>query len=55
LEKCIEFNKDHAYAHYNLGIAYYVLKDRFSANMKVDVLQKLNPELAEKLRNIIKR
>jgi tetratricopeptide (TPR) repeat protein len=55
LEKCIELKDDHAYAHYNLGIAYYVLKDRFSANMKVDVLQKLNPELAEKLRNIIKR
>lgn len=55
LEKCIELNSDHAYAHYNLGIAYYVLKDRFSANMKVDVLQRLNPELAVKLRDIINK
>ena len=55
LEKCIELNGDHAYAHYNLGITYYVLKDKFSANMKVDVLQRLNPELAMKLRNIISR
>lgn len=55
LEKCVELKEDHAYAHYNLGIAYYVLKDRYSANMKVDVLQKLNPELAEKLRNIVNK
>jgi len=55
LEKCVELKKDHAYAHYNLGIAYYVLKDKFSANMKVDVLQRLNPELAAKLRDIISR
>ncbi len=55
LEKCIELKKDHAYAHYNLGITYYVLKDKFSANMKVDVLQRLDPELAIKLRNIISR
>ena len=55
LEKCIELKEDHAYAHYNLGITYYVLKDKFSANMKVDVLQRLNPELAMKLRNIINR
>jgi tetratricopeptide (TPR) repeat protein len=55
LVKCIELKEDHAYAHYNLGITYYVLKDRFSANMKVDVLQRLNPELAAKLRNIISR
>jgi tetratricopeptide (TPR) repeat protein len=55
LEKCIELKQDHAYAHYNLGITYYVLKDKFSANMKVDVLQRLNPELAVKLRNIISR
>ncbi len=55
LEKCIELKEDHAYAHYNLGITYYVLKDKFSANMKVDVLQRLNPELAAKLRNIISR
>jgi tetratricopeptide (TPR) repeat protein len=55
LEKCIELKEDHAYAHYNLGITYYVLKDKFSANMKVDVLQRLDPELAMKLRNIISR
>lgn len=55
LEKCIELKPDHAYAHYNLGIAYYILKDKFSANMKVDVLQRLNPELAVKLRDIISR
>lgn len=55
LERCIELKEDHAYAHYNLGITYYVLKDKFSANMKVDVLQRLNPELAMKLRNIISR
>jgi tetratricopeptide (TPR) repeat protein len=55
LEKCIELKDDHAYAHYNLGITYYVLKDKFSANMKVEVLQRLNPELAAKLRNIISR
>ncbi len=55
LEKCIELKQDHAYAHYNLGITYYVLKDKFSANMKVDVLQRLDPELAVKLRDIISR
>jgi tetratricopeptide (TPR) repeat protein len=55
LEKCIELKEDHAYAHYNLGITYYILKDKFSANMKVDILQRLNPELAMKLRNIISR
>lgn len=55
LEMCIELKRDHAYAHYNLGIAYYVLKDKFSANMKVDVLQRLNPELAVKLRDIINK
>jgi tetratricopeptide (TPR) repeat protein len=55
LEKCIELREDHVYAHYNLGIAYYVLKDRYSANMKVDILQKLNPELAEKLRKIVNK
>ncbi|MBN1222941.1 MAG: tetratricopeptide repeat protein [Candidatus Aminicenantes bacterium] len=55
LVKCTELKEDHAYAHYNLGIAYYVLKDRYSANMKIDLLQKLNPELAEKLRQVISR
>jgi len=55
LEKCVELKEDHAYAHYNLGIAYYVLKDRYSANMKVELLQKLNPELAEKLRQIVSK
>ncbi|MFC2164955.1 tetratricopeptide repeat protein [Acidobacteriota bacterium] len=55
LEKCVELKEDHAYAHYNLGIAYYVLKDKYSANMKVEILQNLNPELAEKLRKIVSK
>ena len=55
LVKCTELKGDHAYAHYNLGIAYYVLKDRYSANIEVGILQKLNPELAEKLRQVISR
>jgi len=55
LQHSIQLKPDYAVAHYNLAIAYYVVKDRFSANEEYKILQNLNPELAEKLRKIIKK
>jgi len=55
LQQCLELKPDNAYAHYNLGIAYYVLKDNYSASAECQTLRSLNPELAEKLNQIINR
>ena len=55
LQRAIEIKPDYAVAHYNLAIAYYVVKDKFSANEEYKILRNLNPELADRLRKIIKK
>ena len=46
-------NPDDAEAHYMLGLAYIVLKDRGSAMEQYKILKKLDTELANKLFNAI--
>lgn len=55
LQQAIALKSDYAIAHYNLALAYYAVGDRFSANEEYKTLKNLNPELAEKLRQIIHR
>lgn len=54
LEKSVSLKPDNAIAQYNLGIAYINLNDNYSAREVLRVLQKLDPNLANRLSRLIK-
>lgn len=52
-KQAIRINPDYAEAHYGLGIYYILSKDRDSALEEYKILKDLDPELANKLFNMI--
>jgi len=52
-KQAIRITPDLANAHYNLGVAYLILNDRGSALEEYKILKELNPEMANKLFNLI--
>jgi tetratricopeptide (TPR) repeat protein len=54
LRKSIELKPDNAVAHYNLAIVYLNLKDTYSATEVYKTLLGLNPELAGKLKKLLR-
>jgi len=54
LRKSIELKPDNAVAHYNLAIVYLNLKDNYSATEVYKTLLGLNPELAGKLKKLLR-
>jgi tetratricopeptide (TPR) repeat protein len=55
LEGAVAIEQGHAQAHYNLGRAYLRVGDKALAAEQQEVLQRLNPQLADKLRRQIER
>ncbi len=54
-KKVISLDPNNALAHYNLGYTYLLLKNKFGALEEYNILQKLNPELAQKLKGFIEK
>jgi tetratricopeptide (TPR) repeat protein len=54
LKKVIELNPSRAYAYYNLAISYLNLRDNYSAREIYNQLNKVDPDLAKKLKQYIK-
>jgi tetratricopeptide (TPR) repeat protein len=54
LRKVIELNPSRGYAYYNLAISYLNLRDNYSAREVYNQLNKIDPELAQKLKQYIK-
>lgn len=54
LRKVIELNPSRGYAYYNLAIAYLNLRDNYSAREVYNQLNKVDPDLAQKLKQYIK-
>lgn len=52
-KKVINIDPNNALAHYNLGYTYLLVKNKFGAMEEYEKLQKLNPELAQKLKGFI--
>jgi len=52
-KQAIKLKPDDALAHYGLGIAYLIIRDKGSALEEYKRLKTLNPELANKLFNLI--
>ena len=52
-KQAIRIKPDYAGAHYNLGFAYVILKDKDSALDEYKILKDLDKEMANKLFNII--
>ena len=52
-KQAIRINPDDAFAHFNLGLAYFLLNDRDSAMEQYKILKKLDTEMASKLFNEI--
>jgi len=52
-KQAIRINPDYAVAHFNLGGIYLILNDRGSALEQYKILKSLEPELANKLFNLI--
>ena len=53
LKQAIRINPDDADAHYNLGLFYSLSNDKDSALEQCEILKRLDPELADKLFNLI--
>jgi len=49
----IHINPDYAEAHYSLGVAYFLIKDRNSALNEYKILRELDIDLANKLFDLI--
>jgi len=54
LRKVIELNPSRGYAYYNLAIAYLNLRDNYSAREVYNQLNKVDSDLAQKLKKYIK-
>ena len=54
LRKSVELRPDNAVAHYNLAIVYLNLKDTYSATEVYKTLLGLNPELAGRLKKLLR-
>ncbi|MBN2207596.1 MAG: tetratricopeptide repeat protein [Candidatus Aminicenantes bacterium] len=54
LRKCVELKPDYGVALYNLAIVYLNLNDNFSARDVYNNLTRIDPELAEKLRKLLR-
>lgn len=54
LQKAVELKPDNASAHYNLAITYLNLKDNYSAREVYNVLLTIDPDLAEKLKKLLR-
>lgn len=54
LQKAVELRPDNASAHYNLAITYLNLKDNYSAREVYNVLLTIDPDLAEKLKKLLR-
>ncbi|MCX7771382.1 MAG: tetratricopeptide repeat protein [Proteobacteria bacterium] len=52
-KQAIRIKPDDAKAHYNLGLVYLILNDRNSALDFYKKLKTLNPEMANRLFNLI--
>jgi tetratricopeptide (TPR) repeat protein len=54
-EEAIRLKPDYPEAHFALGVSYVELLDKKSANLELDELKRLNPSLAKKLAQKIKK
>jgi len=53
-DEAVRLKSDYAEAHYNLGVAYLLLSKKEEAEEQQRILEKLKPELAEKLGLLLK-
>lgn len=54
LQKAVELRPDYGLAHYNLAITYLNLRDNYSAREVYNVLLTIDPDLAEKLKKLLR-
>ena len=54
LQKAVELSPDNGLAHYNLAITYLNLRDNYSAREVYEKLLTIDPDLAEKLKKLLR-
>jgi tetratricopeptide (TPR) repeat protein len=54
-KQAVQLRPEYAEAHYNLGVAYLQLGKKGDAAVQRDILEKLKPELAARLGDLIKK